>query len=159
MNIEIINRTKEKTANKKIESLVLAFSKKYHFNFDSLAVVFVGEQRIKSLNRDYRGHDLATDVLSFSPADFPGAGGELIICLSRVFRYRDYQAVFPEKPEWFVKNLKDSSKKKLKEYLLYFVLVHGLLHLVGFNDEREIDRLKMVDLGEKFLHSQGFLLS
>ena len=151
MNIEIINKTKGKIAIKELQNLSEIFVKKYHLQFPDLAIVFVGEKRIKTLNRDYRQKDQATDILSFSPANFPGAGAELILCPKRIFRCQNYKEVLPD--------LMNRPKNKLKKYLLLFVLTHGLLHLAGYNDEKEKDRLEMVELGKKFLEKNGFSLA
>jgi ssRNA-specific RNase YbeY (16S rRNA maturation enzyme) len=37
------------------------------------------------------------------------------------------------------------------DYLLYFLLIHGLLHLAGYNDEIEKERLAIIALGEKIM--------
>ncbi len=76
-----------------------------------LAVALVDEERIRSLNRDHRGLDRPTDVLSF-PVDGPArtAGprelGDVVIC--------------PEHTE------------DLNE-----AVVHGLLHLCGYDHETD----------------------
>ncbi|MFZ4648224.1 MAG: rRNA maturation RNase YbeY [Patescibacteria group bacterium] len=159
MNIELINKTKNKLPLSELKNLAEFFAKKYRLSFSSLAVVFVGEQRIKTLNHQYRGQDTPTDVLSFSPANFPDAAAELIICPLRVFRHQDYREVFLDYPELFSSRLNATLKKKLDHYLLCFVLVHGLLHLVGYNDEKEKDRLEMVAEGRKFLANKDFLIN
>ena len=151
MNIEIINKTKGKIAIKELQNLAEIFAKKHHLPFSSLAIVLVGETRIRTLNREYRQKDQATDILSFSPANFPGAGAELILCSERIFRCQNYREVLPD--------LMAKPKNKLKKYLLFFVLTHGLLHLAGYDDEKEQDRLLMVDLGRKFLVKNGFSLA
>ena len=43
--------------------------------------VFVDAREMKRLNREYRGKDYATDVLSFEAAE-PDSLGELVMCLS-----------------------------------------------------------------------------
>ena len=151
MNVELINKTKKNIPTKELQNLSEIFVKKYHLSFSSLAIVFVGEKRIKTLNREYRQKDQATDILSFSPANFPGAGAELILCPEKIFHCQNYKEVLPE--------LMAKPKNKLKKYLLLFVLTHGLLHLAGFNDEKEKDRLEMVELGKKFLEKNGFSLA
>ncbi len=158
MNIDIINKTKQKIRAREMAELAAIFAKKYRLKFSSLAVVFVGRQRIHSLNRLYRRQDRPTDVLSFSPADFPEAVAELILCPAVIYRTRNYREVFPNAPELFANNLSAAKKKKLTEYLLFFVLVHGLLHLAGHDDSQESDRLQMLALGQKFLADQGFLI-
>jgi probable rRNA maturation factor len=76
-----------------------------------LAVEFVGEERIRELNRDHRGKDSATDVLSF-PVDEDGAPagprelGDIVIC--------------PEHTE------------DLAE-----AVIHGTLHLTGLDHETD----------------------
>jgi probable rRNA maturation factor len=50
-----------------------------------VAIEFVGEERIQGLNREYRGRDSPTDVLSFGvDEDAPSAGprelGDIVIC-------------------------------------------------------------------------------
>ena len=37
------------------------------------------------------------------------------------------------------------------EHELAFIYIHGLLHLLGYNDEREGDRVKMIELGNRIL--------
>ena len=88
-----------------------------------LAVLFVDAPRMRSLNRDHRGRDAATDVLSF-PVD--GAGpvigprelGDVVIC--------------PEHTE------------DLTE-----AVVHGVLHLCGY--DHEVDDGEMLALQDRVL--------
>ena len=88
-----------------------------------LAVALVGAERIRALNREHRGHDRATDVLSF-PIDGPGATagprelGDVVIS--------------PERAE------------DLEE-----AVVHGVLHLCGF--DHEADAGEMLALQERVL--------
>lgn len=77
----------------------------------SLSVIFVGEAKIKKLNNTYRKKDYATDILSF-PID--KTEGEIYICKK-----------------------KSDQKSKLysrdPENFLYFLFIHGLVHLKGFD--------------------------
>ena len=80
-----------------------------------LTIVFLDRGAARRLNRDHRGRDYATDVLSFE-GDGPFLG-ELIICPSVVKR----QAV--------------EHDLSFRAELAYMIL-HGLLHLLGFDHER-----------------------
>ena len=76
-----------------------------------VTVELVGEARIRQLNRDHRGHDLPTDVLSFpldeaGPAAGPRELGDVVIC--------------PEHTEDLVE-----------------AVVHGVLHLCGYDHETD----------------------
>ena len=73
MELNVYNRTREKgyalykkyfiqILNKTIEVLQLSDN-------ISVSVIFVKDKRIKQINRDYRGIDRATDVISFALAD------------------------------------------------------------------------------------------
>ncbi|MCB0386930.1 MAG: rRNA maturation RNase YbeY [Bdellovibrionales bacterium] len=82
-----------------------------------LVVVFVDEAQARSLNRQYRKKDYATDVLSFESQE-PESFGELVLCLDVVRRQaRDHRL-------------------SVKEELSY-LLLHGLLHLLGFDHEKD----------------------
>ena len=76
-----------------------------------MAVELVSAERIRELNREHRGRDGATDVLSFpvdegAPASGPRELGDVLIC--------------PEHTE------------DLRE-----AVVHGALHLAGMDHERD----------------------
>jgi probable rRNA maturation factor len=81
---------------------------------DSLVIVFVNSAKMQSLNASFRQKDYVTDVLSFS-----GEGtdlGELVFCEAKLRE----QAL--------------ANKHSLDQEFLY-LLIHGLLHLSGFDHE------------------------
>ena len=96
-------------------------------------VSLVSSAQIKKLNSKFRGKRKATDVLSFSaPAPFSSQGflGELIICLP-VLRAQ-------------AKELKHKSETELE-----ILIVHGLLHLLGWDHEKSGKEAKAMALIEK----------
>ena len=104
----------------------------------TITVAVVDEQAIEELNARYRGPAEPTDVLSFRYADDPEAWaaqpdaelGELIVCPAVVRRYAEEDQV-PERTQ------------------LGWTLVHGALHLLGYDHER--------DRGEMREHEQELL--
>jgi probable rRNA maturation factor len=87
--------------------------------------------RIRALNRDYRGCDAATDVLSFPDGDELPSGyrflGEIVISLETARRQAE-TAVIEE-------------RRELEELAL-----HGTLHLLGYDhdsDRGEMNRLEL----------------
>lgn len=81
----------------------------------SLQLVFVNMPQIRRLNREYRGKDKVTDVLSFAPNE-PGSLGELVLSMDVLKR----QAI--------------EHDMKFQDELGYMVL-HGVLHLLGYDHE------------------------
>jgi probable rRNA maturation factor len=105
----------------------------------SLSVCLVEDNEIRGLNRDHRGLDEVTDVLSFPvdgldplPLDMERELGDVVISLPQARR----QAV-------------DEGVTELDE--LTSLLVHGVLHLVGFDHE--------TDTGEMFARQDRLLAS
>lgn len=81
-----------------------------------LTLVFVNKAKIKSLNKDFRSKPKVTDILSFYGFTNEELG-ELIICGERI----DQQAL-------------DHQLSKREE--LGYLLIHGVLHLLGYEHEK-----------------------
>lgn len=125
--IEIRNTTKKKLNKKRVEIIAKAFFKKYKVDPNTeISLAIVSDFKMKEINSLYRAKDKTTDVLSFPELN------EIIISMSQI-----------------EKQAKENGHRASYEF--EFILVHGLLHLVGYSDESEKDRLKMIKLGEEFL--------
>jgi probable rRNA maturation factor len=128
--IEINNTTKFKINNKQIKTTAEKFLASRRWQKKDLSIAFIGDTKMRQLNRRYRKQDKTTDVLSFSGDD--DFFGEIIISPTQIKR-----------------QAKENGNSFEGE--LIFILIHGLLHLAGYNDETEKDRLRMIKLGEKFI--------
>jgi len=93
-----------------------------------LEVVFLDNKTIAVFNRRYKDRDGPTDVLSFKIGrrEFgkPGSLGEILISSKRAFE-----------------NAKVFGTKFTEELILY--VIHGILHLSGYEDESAKERLRM----------------
>ncbi len=128
--VEINNTTKAKVPKKKVKEAVESFLKYHKVSDKDVSIAFVGEKKIRELNNSYREKDKVTDVLSF---EGEGASlGEILICPGQIKRQ--------------AKELGHSY-----DHELIFILVHGLLHLIGREDDTEEKRKKMVKEGEEFI--------
>ena len=117
---------------------------------DEMSLTFVKNPEIKEINAKYRGVDRATDVISFAINDddeeivmddemaamIPKDLGDLFISIDKVKE----QALF----------LGHSEDRELG-----FLVVHGFLHLNGYDHEKPADEEKMFSLQEKILDSYG----
>lgn len=95
---------------------------------------------IRRLNRDWRDKDRATDVLSFPLHETkpgvtppPGSVGDIIVCLPRA------------------RSDAREEGADLHEHLAR-LLIHGLLHLLGYDHVRETDYRRMKSMEERLLH-------
>lgn len=108
-----------------------------HGGAASISLALVDDARIHQLNRTYLGHDYATDVLSFVLEKRPGyLEGEIVISAEMAARRA---AEFG----WSVQD----------ELLLY--VVHGTLHLVGFDDQQPEERSAMAQAEARALRRLG----
>ncbi len=90
-----------------------------------VSVSFVGDEEIHELNRDYRGVDRTTDVLSFPMDDeFTNMLGDIVININKVIEQ--------------AKEYGHSEKREIS-----YLTVHSTLHLMGFDHEEEEDKKEM----------------
>ena len=102
-----------------------------------ITVRIVGEREGRALNRDYRGKDYATNVLTFVLDEGPPRAGDLALCAPVVFR---------------------EARSQGKDVTTHYahLTVHGVLHLQGHEHEREADAVAMEKLETRILRRLGF---
>lgn len=97
-------------------------------------ISLIDGRTMRQLNRKFLGNDSSTDVLSFEvPEDFPAIG-----------RKRHLGEIY----------LNPTYIKKHKEDI-NLIMIHGLLHLLGYNHELKGDRIRMENLENKLLSWLG----
>lgn len=135
MVIEIANQTKSAINRSLIEravEIVLKFGKQK----GSVSIVIVSDKVMQKLNKQYRGKDSPTDVLSFAEVDsqFPEADfiGELVIDFKQI---KKQAKVF----------------KHSIAFELAFIVIHGMLHLIGYEDETAKGVIEMNRLGNNLI--------
>ena len=95
-----------------------------------LSVVFLTDQRIRTLNKKYLNHDYATDVVTFDLPSF----------LKKKSRKKIEGEIFVS-GETAYRNAREYGTDSKRELLLY--VVHGILHLLGYQDKAASDKEKM----------------
>ena len=102
---------------------IKAVAASYGRKVGEIGYLFVDEEKILEVNREYLGHDYYTDVITFDYDEDDTVIGDIVISLDTV---RSNAQLFG----------------KTYEEELYRVIIHGILHLCGINDkgpgEREI---------------------
>lgn len=114
-----------------------------------LSIAFVGQGRMREINKKYRGKNRVTDVLSFpeskvllqkfkvGPSQKVQGLGEIIICLREVKKN--------------AKKFNSSFEKELNR-----VLIHGILHLLGYDHEKGEEKAKEMEEKERYYLSKIF---
>ena len=100
----------------------------------TLTVAIVSDARVRALNRQYRRKDKATDVLSF-PSDERGCLGDVVIAAGVAAR-----------------QAREAGHTLATE--LRVLALHGLLHLLGYDHERDDGRMARL---ERRLRTRGGL--
>lgn len=137
----ITNTTKEKINIDDIKNICLLTFKKLKVENPVYSITIVDNKKIQEINKEYRGKDATTDVISFA---FEEAND---------FEYEDIRFL----GEIYISI--DKAKEQSVEYghslkrELCFLTVHGLLHLLGFDHIEKSDRVVMRELEEEILDS------
>jgi len=111
-----------------------------------VALAFVGDGEMRALNARYRGKDKTTDVLSFRDALPAGARG------------RDVAALLRPSPDGgielgdvVISGAQAARQARRRHWPLAsevaFLAAHGVLHLLGFDDETNAGYREMLALG------------
>lgn len=102
-----------------------------------LSVALVTDAAIHELNREYLGHDYATDVLAFPLGDEGEQEGEVVVSTERAIAEALERGVAVEAE-------------------LIFYIAHGILHLAGYDDHEPADARQMHAVALKLLRGLGY---
>ena len=104
-----------------------------------IAVIFCSDGYLLDVNRKYLGHDYFTDIITFDYCEGERLSGDLFISV-------------------------DSVRENAVEYGTEFanelnrVMVHGLLHLIGYDDHTEEDVKTMREKENQYLEIRSHIL-
>ena len=147
--VEVFNRTRLSVDAEAVARLVARVLEAEGVDNAEATVELVGERRIRALNAAHRGKDEVTDVLSFpleeagegpgpaaagGPAGPPRLLGDVVVCARQALRQARADSLPPA-------------------FELAVLLVHGALHLLGYDHEsdagqmalRQAELLELVD--------------
>ena len=118
----------------------------YKYDSITLDIVFCDSEKTHELNRDYRDKDKPADIITFAifaddDTRFVFDGdinlGEIVIALDKVIEGVN----------------RDISNSENKEQELYFLISHGLMHLLGFDHQSEDEYNFVIEEQRKALGS------
>lgn len=142
MDLSIRNFTKEKVSPRFFETIVDQFLSLEGIGSEvEISLVFTGEKRIKKINKDCRGIDAVTDVLSFEGGDKKG-----FISAQNDFLYLGEIFICVPVAKKQAKIHKHSLRKEIS-----VLFIHGLFHLRGYDHIKDGDYDIMSKKEEKLL--------
>lgn len=103
------------------------------FKMRDLNYIFCSDEYLHKINLEYLDHDTYTDIITFDNSEEEeDIEGDIFVSIERV---------------------KDNSQELKTEFLDEFkrVLVHGLLHLCGYDDHSDEDEAQMRELESKYI--------
>jgi probable rRNA maturation factor len=102
-----------------------------------VSLVFTDSETVQQLNRDYRGVDEPTDVLAFYMLPQKGADSSFALPPDGVTRLGEVIISYPQAAE----QAKEQGHSPERELAL--LVIHGILHLLGYDHEEPEEERKM----------------
>jgi len=106
---------------RKIAAWIKQIIEKEHKNTGNIAVILTDKKHLLALNKEHLKHDYHTDIITFNYNDGKTISGDLFISIDRI-KENALTYTVPAKQE------------------LLRVIIHGILHLLGYNDATENEK-------------------
>ncbi|MBT8230841.1 MAG: rRNA maturation RNase YbeY [Bacteroidia bacterium] len=103
----------------------------------SLDYIFCSDQHLLEINKKYLDHDYYTDIITF-PLNTDPIESNVFISIDRV----------KENAQLYNQSFIDE---------LHRVIVHGLLHMIGYNDKTQEDEFQMREKENSYLQLRSFV--
>jgi probable rRNA maturation factor len=130
MSIDFVYNTDFELSNKEhVSDWVLRFVNSKGYKLGSLVYAFFNDEDLKDLNIRFLNHNYYTDVISFNDSDEHSLKGNIAISIDRV----------KENAKEFSSSFDDELRR---------VMIHGLLHFMGYNDQTE-EEIKVIRAKEE----------
>ena len=124
-----------------------------------ISLLFVDNEEIRDINRETRGIDKATDVLSFPMLDYPK--GKVF---KEVYRDTKFNEIYLDGEELVLGDMVLSLERTKEQSIEYnhsfnremcYLVVHSILHLLGYDHMNEDEEKEMFSLQKEILNQLG----
>ncbi len=133
-NLTVSNKTKRKLKKTEIHHLVHLLKEELDFAIESLSINFLTEEQIIPINNSYLNHNYSTDIITFNySGENYTLDGEIFISLDDASFYANKYGV------------------ELNNEVLRLI-IHGLLHLLGYDDKDVKEKRKMKRVENKLVN-------
>jgi len=109
------------------------------FKLSGITCIFCSDNYLLNINQQYLNHDTYTDIITFDHSDRDHIIlGDIFISVDRI---RENAAQF---------NVTETTE-------LHRVIIHGVLHLLGYKDKTPADKQKMTEKEDFYLSKRNFI--
>ncbi len=145
MEIEVFNETEENLTEEceKLKEFLVQVAKDEKLDNIIYNVIIINNEKIREINREYRNIDRETDVISFALEDEKSFNRTDIRVLGDIY-------ISIDKARSQALEYGHSFKREL-----YFLAVHGFLHLLGYDHMKKEDEEVMFKKQEEVLSRYG----
>lgn len=143
MEYELSNLTDETVDTTNMERVIDEVSRELKVKNGLVSFVFVNNKKIREINKEYRGIDRETDVISFAFMDED---------INPDTDYTNYGEIYISLEKTLSQSLEYGHSFDRE---LCFLTVHGLLHLLGYDHMTKEDEKVMFSLQDKILNKLG----
>ncbi|NNF18980.1 MAG: rRNA maturation RNase YbeY [Flavobacteriaceae bacterium] len=95
-------------------------------HLETVNFIFCNDDQLLAINQDHLGHDYYTDIITFEYGEKGNVFGDVFISVDRV--------------EENAKDLQADQEEELRR-----VMCHGILHMMGYGDKTDAEKLQMRD--------------
>jgi rRNA maturation RNase YbeY len=139
-NLEVYSEARHKVSKALIKKVVGFLKNDLNFEISSLIINFVSAAKITLINSEFLNHNYSTDIVTFNYSDsLDMIDAELYIstddALENALRFR---AEFDEE--------------------IIRLVIHGVLHVSGYDDKEKADRARMKRMENKLLNNYKSVL-
>lgn len=140
MNYLSVIDKKNIIAKKSVHAFVSYLSKEIGFKIGALQINFLSNEEILELNKRYLSHNYHTDIITFEYSkNFQKIDGEIFISVDEALNNS--------------KRYNETFENELKR-----LIIHGILHLTGYDDKKGNDKKIMKRMENRLLSNNNFTL-
>ena len=122
-----------------VHSLVASLKKELNFKISSLFINFISSDDLLEINNKYLRHKYRTDIIVFNYSSKSELDGEILISVED--------------------SLSNAKKYKVSHSSeLIRLVIHGILHLLGYNDKKPKEKILMKSMEKRLLYKNKFTL-
>jgi rRNA maturation RNase YbeY len=122
-----------------VHSLVASLKNELNFKISSLYINFINSDDLLEVNNKYLRHSYRTDIIAFNYSGKSDLDGEILISI--------------EDSLLNAKKYKVSHTSELSR-----LVIHGILHLLGYNDKNPKEKILMKSIEKRLLYKNKFTL-